>query len=855
MKFEHLLLRLLNFRSTIQSGLGFIAWGLSSLGASACAQITTNEVREYSAAFGQPVIDGKLDDVWQTAAVTSIDRLVSDHSNLPAAKTASADYRCLWDHDQLYFLVEVNDATLNGDNPTPWEQDSVEFFIDENCQRKSSYEADDGQYRVSCKGIVTYGESTSNKITAAFLRTENGYRLEAAIPWQKSKPHSGKKIGFDAQLNDDAGAGRRQAMSKWNQATNDSWNDTSGFGTLQLIGEDGNQPAPDHPAVVPVENEADARVPDWAQDAIFYQIFPERFRNGDPANDPTRASLEFPDIIPETWQVTPWTEQWYARSPWEKQMGSSFYENGVFHRRCGGDLQGVIDKLDYLADLGINTIYFNPVFYARSMHKYDGNSFHHVDPYFGPDPAGDLEMIATETADQQTWQWTAADRLFLTLVQQAHDRKIRVIIDGVFNHAGRDFWAFSDIVKKQQKSAYLEWFTVKAFDDLKTAENEFKYACWWGVDTLPEFADNAAGTDLHPKPKAYIFQSTLRWMDPNGDGDPSDGIDGWRLDVANEVPNQFWRDWNAEIRRLNPAALTVAEFWDEAGNYLADCGFSSTMNYYGFAYPVKGFLIDDNLSASEFGRMLVQRQAKHPRSVQFALQNLIDSHDTDRVASMIVNADHRRPYLNRDKFDFDIGERVSPRHFPDYDVSRPSVKQQETLRLVALFQMTFVGPPMIYYGTEAGMDGADDPDDRMPMVWNDLDYEPRSVGPTGDLAEPQAIKFDQKLHDYYQKLIRLRQENLALRRGEFEIVATDDTAKTILFQRKSADQLLFVGINRGDQPVPLPLPTGLTKLDQLELVFSSGDELTTATDSSHLDSLVIPAMTGQIWRVIKSDVD
>src|SRR5690606_33264835 len=127
-------------------------------------------------------------------------------------------------------------------------------------------------------------------------------------------------------------------------------------------------------------------VPDWAADAVFYQLFPERFRNGDPSNDPTRASLEFPvERVPGSWAVTPWTSDWYARAGWETARGEDFYEDGVFDRRYGGDLQGVIDQLDYLDSLGVNALYFNPVFYARSLHKYDGNSFHHIDPYFGPD--------------------------------------------------------------------------------------------------------------------------------------------------------------------------------------------------------------------------------------------------------------------------------------------------------------------------------------------------------------------------------------------------------------------------------------------------------------------------------------
>ncbi len=143
------------------------------------------------------------------------------------------------------------------------------------------------------------------------------------------------------------------------------------------------------------------QAPDWAASAVWYQIFPERFRNGDPNNDPTRASLEPPIKAGPDWRITSWTADWYARDRWETALGPDFYKGGVFDRRCGGDLQGVLDKLDYLKDLGINALYFNPLFYADSMHKYDGNSYHHIDPYFGPDPKGDLRSSTRKPATRQ----------------------------------------------------------------------------------------------------------------------------------------------------------------------------------------------------------------------------------------------------------------------------------------------------------------------------------------------------------------------------------------------------------------------------------------------------------------------
>lgn len=541
-------------------------------------------------------------------------------------------------------------------------------------------------------------------------------------------------------------------------------------------------------------------VPDWVRDAVFYQIFPERFCNGDPTNDPIRESLEDYTTVPESWQITPWESDWYARADWEKEIGDRFYEGGVFHRRYGGDLQGVIDKLDYLQDLGINAIYFNPVFYGLSLHKYDGASMHHIDPYFGPDPEGDLKLIATETSDPQTWQWTAADKLFLDLVRQLHERKMHVIIDGVFNHTGRDFFAFADLREKQSDSDYKDWYIVQHFDNPDTPHNEFHYKSWWGFETLPEFADDASRKDLHPGPKKYVFDITRRWMDPDGDGDPADGIDGWRLDVANEVPSGFWLDWNKLVREINPEAYTVGEFWDDARQNLMDGRFSATMNYHGLAYLMKGFLIDGKLTPHDFGQLLKERLDQYPPSMRFAMLNLVDSHDTDRVASMTVNAG-RRNYSQPDRYDYDVAEHVSPRHSSDYLVTAPKKDPDRLIqRLVALMQMTFVGPPMIYYGTEAGMWGADDPCNRQPMVWQEIQFDPKKSDPLGRERPVETVKFDDRLFQYYRSGIRLRRNNPILRQGDFEVLLADDPAKFFAFRRRLDGSEMVIAINRGDAP-------------------------------------------------------
>ena len=832
-----------------------------------CNVVADTTTETLSAKYGTVVVDGKVDEFWQDVPSAKIDKRVALENSPSGDLLTKATVKCAWAKETLYFLVDVVDPVIRASNRDPWQQDSVEIFVDTDQSRSVAIDNNDFQYRISAIGEVSTGLSAdAGNIIAKVVPMTGGYRVECSIRCS-SVSESTRAIGFEIQINNDPGTGNRESISKWNHSTNDSWNSTVNYGTLSLSVP--NLRSHESAAVddaVPVQSQADKsvdmsktpNVPDWAADAVFYQIFPERFCNGDTSNDPTRGSLEFPEIVPANWQITPWTDQWYKRADWEQAIGDNFYEDGVFHRRFGGDLQGVLSKLDYLHNLGINVIYFNPVFYARSLHKYDGNSFHHVDPHFGPDPKGDFSLMATETADPSTWKWTAADKLFLKLIAEAHRRKIRVIIDGVFNHTGRDFFAFKDVAQKQSESLYKDWYIVKDFDDPNTEQNEFKYKGWWGVDTLPEFANNDAGNDLHPAPKQYILQATTRWMDPNGDGNPNDGIDGWRLDVANEVPNKFWQDWNQHVRRLNPRAYTVAEIWDDASQYLSDCEFSATMNYHGFAFPCKGFLIDGTMKASEFAEMIEKRLQDHHPRIQYALQNLFDSHDTDRIASMIVNARRKQPYQNSGRFDYDIGERVSPRYARNYDVTQPNEFDKKVLRIATLFQMTFVGAPMVYYGTEAGMDGADDPDDRMPMVWEDMKYDPRTLGPYGELIQSYEIKFDKSLFEYYQALIALRNDNKSLRRGSFEVIHTDDKQQTLVFSRILNGELLLVAINRGDNLATIDLPNSSKFKNnvKLKLLFDSGsfkskpdpkmpDEPT--KDSSLLK---VEALSGQVWRVI-----
>ena len=580
--------------------------------------------------------------------------------------------------------------------------------------------------------------------------------------------------------------------------------------------------------------------PAWAAEAVFYQIFPERFRNGDKANDPTRDTLETPIKAPETWHVSPWTADWYARDDWEKEQGEDFYQHGVFDRRYGGDLQGVIDKLDYLSDLGINCVYFNPLFYSRSMHKYDGNSYHHIDPNFGSDPKGDLALIAKETANPSTWQWTAADRLFLKLIKECHARGIRVIIDGVFNHTGRDFFAFQDLRQNQAGSRYKDWYVVDSFDDPRTRRNEFSYKGWWGHATLPVFAASADGKDMFAGPKEYIMQATKRWMLPDGK-DRSLGIDGWRLDVADERPAKFWADWNAFVRQCNPEAYTTAEIWKDAAQLVKEGGFSASMNYNAFTIPVKGYLVDDNIGPSKFVNLTNERREGFPPAVAYVMQNLMDSHDTDRLASMIVNGEGTQ-YENGQ---ISFNEKNDARASASYRIRQPNERERDIQRLIFLFQMTYVGAPMIYYGDEAGMWGGHDPDDRMPMVWEDLKYDPQAIDPRGDERAPDEVKFEPEIFAFYKSAVALRRQHDALNHGDYQVVSTDNEHDSFAFVRRSAEEKLLVAINRSGEEVTLEMNFPHQKA---KAVFVSKGELSALAmeDSGNALDLKLPPLTGAV---------
>jgi len=529
-----------------------------------------------------------------------------------------------------------------------------------------------------------------------------------------------------------------------------------------------------------------AVVPAWAYDAVWYQIFPERFRNGSSANDPTAETIGAAQV--EGWRAYPWGADWYGRQPWEVARGD-FYHS-VYLRRYGGDLQGVIDKLDYLRDLGINAIYLNPVFTAPSLHKYDGSTFHHIDPSFGPDLDGDRRRIelAGETDDPATWIWTSADRLFLKLLRRAHARGFKVILDGVFNHTGRRFFAFEDLERSGPRSAYAGWYRNLRW----RRDGSFTCRCWFNHKALPEFARTRS--DLAPPVKRYIFNVTRRWMDPDGDGDPADGIDGWRLDVAHCVPLGFWRSWRKLVKRLNPQAYLTGEIVTFARKYLRGDVFDGVMNYVWLFAAVDFFSPSRKpISARALKRRLNEMRQGYPLPAQHAVQNLLDSHDVARILTMLQNPDAPR----RTWEDYFHCSRA--RNHPDFDTRRPGRKARTVLRQLLVFQAAYLGAPMLYYGTEVGMWGANDPDNRQPMPWEDLPAEPETHTPRGK-CRAQSRAPDYGLRAFVTRVTALRHRHVSLRRGRLHWLPSPST-RLLGFARATDEERVVAWFNASDRPV------------------------------------------------------
>ncbi|HEY6040895.1 MAG TPA: glycoside hydrolase family 13 protein [Anaerolineae bacterium] len=473
--------------------------------------------------------------------------------------------------------------------------------------------------------------------------------------------------------------------------------------------------------------------PDWVQDAIFYQIFPDRFAKS--------ARVEKPHNL-EAWDTPPTT------------LGFK-----------GGDLLGVLEHLDYLLDLGITAIYFTPVFQSTANHRYHTQDYFQIDPVLG------------------------ANEAFRELLVAAHGRGLRVVLDGVFNHASRGFYYFNHALENGSASPYLDWFTFRDFP-VRAYDGPPNYDAWWGLGALPKL------NTRNPQVREYIFRVADYWI--------RQGIDGWRLDVPNEIDDdEFWREFRRRVKAANPDAYIVGEIWHRADRWLQGDQFDAVMNYQ-FTRACICFCINLDSSglelvssssygdvrswdAPEFMRTLGDLLTWYPREIGFAQMNLLDSHDTARFLS-IAHGD------------------------------------ASALKLAWLAMFTYPGAPTIYYGDEIGMEGRRDPDSRRTFVWD-------------------ATKWNRDLVDEAKRLVALRKKYVALRRGTF--ISLYAAGQVCAYARQFENETLIVALNAGSTEAAIGLDlSGLGNFSRLTEEWTGAQ---TALNGGSVGGLKVPPRRGLVW--------
>ncbi|WP_026486029.1 glycoside hydrolase family 13 protein [Caldanaerobius polysaccharolyticus] len=399
---------------------------------------------------------------------------------------------------------------------------------------------------------------------------------------------------------------------------------------------------------------------DWWEDSIFYQIFVDRFY---------KENID---------------SQWFRKPK----------SDDIF----GGNLKGIIQKLDYLCELGINRIYLTPIFKSDSNHKYDTIDYYKIDENFGD------------------------EAIFKKLIDECHKRGIKVILDAVFNHTSDKFFAFKDAMENGDNSRYRDWYFIKNRDEYET----FGY-----VKNMPKL--NTANEQV----SEYLLGIARYWIE-NFD------IDGWRLDVANEIDHNFWRRFRNEVKRAKKDAFIIGEVWDGGESYLKGDQFDSVMNY-PFMFILVDYFAKNAIDTYEFDYLINNLFVRYKKYIRTILLNLIDSHDTCR-------------------FLYECGGDI------------------EKMKMAVFFQMTCIGIPMIFYGDEAGLTGANDPDCRRT-----IDFD----------------RINKDLFEFYKKLIKIRKENRALRAGEYRTVLVHHDVYA--YSRYLDDEEIINVFNKGERAKKISL--------------------------------------------------
>ena len=539
--------------------------------------------------------------------------------------------------------------------------------------------------------------------------------------------------------------------------------------------------------------------PDWAKGAVIYQIYTDRFYNGDPENDvETREYFYIGDYSSK---VTDWNK-------YPAAMGvREFY---------GGDLQGVIDKLDYLQDLGVEVLYFNPLFVSPSNHKYDIQDYDYIDPHFGKIVEDGGELLSPgEKSNKKATKYQkrttsfanleASNELFIKLVEELHRRGMKIILDGVFNHCGSfNKWMDRECIYERQKgyapgayisreSPYHDYFRFFS-DEEKDWPYNGKYDGWWGHDTLPKL-----NYEESVKLENYILNTGRKWVSPPYN------VDGWRLDVAadlgrsNEYNHQFWKKFREVVKNANPDAIILAEHYGDPREWLGGDEWDTVMNYDAFMEPITWFLTGMEKHSDEMREELRGNADNFTRAMTYHMANMMVP---SLLTSMneLSNHDHSR-FLTRTNHMVGRVAELGPEAANEF--VNPAV-----MREAVAFQMTWIGAPTVYYGDEAGVCGFTDPDNRRTYPWG---HE------------------DQQMLGFHKEMIRIHKEHEALRTGA--VVMLHCEKNILAYGRFTEEEQIIVILNNRSELAEVTVPVWQAevpvKTNMKRLMYSYKDGYTT----------------------------
>ncbi len=557
-------------------------------------------------------------------------------------------------------------------------------------------------------------------------------------------------------------------------------------------------------------------VPDWAKGAVMYQIFVDRFYNGDPTNDVLTgeyAYIEDQTVKPERWDQFP-----------------AAVDIREFY---GGDLQGVMNKLDYLQELGVEVIYLNPVFVSPSNHKYDCQDYDYIDPHFGRIvvdeegllEAGDLDnthaaKYIRRVTDHRNLE--AGNELFARLTEEIHRRGMKIILDGVFNHCG----SFNKWMDRERIYEGREGYPDGAFISADSPYRSYfqfsrdewpcntHYDGWWGHETLPKLNYEAS-----PELCRHIMEIGRKWVSPPYN------VDGWRLDVAadlgytNEFNHNFWKEFRKAVKEANPNAVILAEHYGNAEKWLYGDEWDTVMNYDAFMEPLTWFLTGMEKHSDEYRADLYGNSEAFIFSMKLNMRTL---HMGSLYAAMneLSNHDHSR-FLTRTNRKVGRVTYVSPE-------TASSGVNPAVMREAVAVQMTWPGSPTVYYGDEAGVCGYTDPDNRRTYPWG---------------------REDLQMIDFHREMIRVRKNCKVLKNGSLEYIWND--YQGLSFGRFDEKEQVIVTINNQEEPREVELDvwkTGISRHDDTileRIMFSDKDSFST-------ERVCITARNGRVRFCIPS---